>query len=439
MEYLEASLLDEWREWLDDHHNRSPGAWLITFRKGHGPYVPPYDANNIALRYGWYGVRQDAVDDQRVKHLYCPRHRYFPWSTPDRFETNKQVKAGTIHAAGLACVLRAQRDGSWWIEDRMVVRPLPIDLIFALDEVPSLREKFHLLDPTRRSSLLARLAADTGRTKKSREQAIGRLIAVLVQLHVSGRWWADADSVRNEHIKFDLSERLIGMFERAHEAASTLVLTGPPGLSKSWSAAEFVARTPGAAAAAALPAGDDISWVQTQQSLIRSARTLGAGRPDAGLPSVRANAAKLSSAIVSSRTYLRGLHRGRSSPALKITFVLDDAQRLSDDALGRLLEFVDLHAPFPIGLVLIGTPSLRKRLTVGPGQGVGLPSAHELYSLKPGDLSKDDMICFLAAKGLADAALRHRVADQLTKEGAWSLRKAQQAVERLSGEAPPKS
>jgi hypothetical protein len=32
--------LEQLHDWLAAHHGSSPGAWLVLWRKGRGPYVP---------------------------------------------------------------------------------------------------------------------------------------------------------------------------------------------------------------------------------------------------------------------------------------------------------------------------------------------------------------------------------------------------------------
>jgi uncharacterized protein YdeI (YjbR/CyaY-like superfamily) len=66
-----------WREWLGEHHDESPGVWLVLAKKGASePTSLTYEqALEEALCHGWIdgqvGRRDDATDRQR----FTPRRR----------------------------------------------------------------------------------------------------------------------------------------------------------------------------------------------------------------------------------------------------------------------------------------------------------------------------------------------------------------------------
>ncbi len=53
-ERVHALTAEEWREWLQANHERSPGAWLVFWRSGTGrPRLSYEDAVFEALCFGW--------------------------------------------------------------------------------------------------------------------------------------------------------------------------------------------------------------------------------------------------------------------------------------------------------------------------------------------------------------------------------------------------
>ena len=258
MDHVEVTDLEEWRAWLDQHHDQSPGAWLVSFRKGRGPYVGPYEANNEALRYGWFHAHRLRVDDLRIRHLYRPRRRYLPWSPSDRIETVKQIEAGYIHGAGLRRAREAQEDGSWDIGDEIRTGSIPLDLMEALDCRPDTRARFDLIDPAAKNQLLRQLSLDTGQRRGRRAELIEQLMNTVDRIDPLAPWWVPKKQFADDWVALAISGRLIGMFENAHEVNGALALTGPPGLGKSRSAAEFLRRNPKVAASVYLTPGSEL-------------------------------------------------------------------------------------------------------------------------------------------------------------------------------------
>lgn len=439
MDHVEVTDLEEWRAWLDQHHDQSPGAWLVTFRKGRGPYVGPYEANNEALRYGWFDQHQAPVDDLRVKHLYRPRRPFLPWSSRDRFETDKAVELGRMTTVGLKRAEEAKADGSWCSADLARIGRLPLDLTEALDGRPDLRDTFDLLDPKSKNGLLWRLKHATGRTPGLRSKHIHELLQALGALVVDGRWWNAAEiQGLDRHINLKVSRRLLDEFEAVHLRAGTLIVTGPPGLSKSWSADEFVRRHPHTIGRAKLPAYSNVSWLDTQRQILTAVRGLGATRPDFSQGTTHQAASfLLSSALNAAFVRAGGTFPLQAVSGGAVSIVIDDAQRLSASAISNLLaRDRTLSRCLPFGLILVGDASLSQRIDVETRAG----ASTTVVTLTQDDLIAEDIGVFLTGVGLRDADAQAVIVDHLNQRGQWSLRRAQQIAERtisLAGPAEP--
>jgi uncharacterized protein YdeI (YjbR/CyaY-like superfamily) len=58
---------EAWRAWLERHHARSDGVWLVSWKKHTGrPAIPYDDAVCEALCFGWVDSRPRRIDDDRA-------------------------------------------------------------------------------------------------------------------------------------------------------------------------------------------------------------------------------------------------------------------------------------------------------------------------------------------------------------------------------------
>lgn len=421
---------EEWRSWLHNNHGRSGGAWLATFRKGRGPYLAPADANTIALHYGWYHAHRTPSEGDLIQHLYRPRRRFIPWSEKDRAETTKQIDAGLIHPAGLRVARMAQADGSWDIGDRARLGRVPLDLLESLDHAPETRGRFDLLDPRVKNQLLKQLTIDSRWHPERRVDLIGQVLKTVDQLDPAEPWWAPPPPAEHGHVDLDISKRILSRFKRVHQTAGRFALIGPSGLSKTWSASQFVRLNPNSTAIVRTSGGAAASWTEMQRELTRAARGLGATRPHVSerLAGVDLGFA-LASAVADARSLKGGTLRGHGIVADGVTFIIDDAQSLSKTVLARLLLPDAAIASEPVGLILIGTPELTERLDAVEGSAGSSTIQVERQTLAADDLTSEDMQRALAAWGIAGLSDQDAVLEKLRMTGTRSLR----ALKRLAG------
>lgn len=129
-----------WRDWLDENHETSDGAWLVTGRPNSGvPQIDYEAAIQEALCFGWIDGQAGSVDEQRSKLYFSPRRAGSPWSRYNKRRIEKVTAAGLMRPAGLAVIERAKEDGSWSIFDSVDRLELPAELEAALDSRPNAR------------------------------------------------------------------------------------------------------------------------------------------------------------------------------------------------------------------------------------------------------------------------------------------------------------
>ena len=125
-----------WRSWLEVNHATARGAWLVTWRRGHGPVLAYEEAVEEALCFGWVDSTAGRVDDRRSKLYFAPRKPGSGWAATNKARVERLLAAGLMAPAGIAAVERAKADGSWTSLDAIELGIIPDDLVAALAAHP---------------------------------------------------------------------------------------------------------------------------------------------------------------------------------------------------------------------------------------------------------------------------------------------------------------
>ncbi len=126
-----------WRAWLEKHHARREGVWLISFKKSTGKQAFDYEASvEEALCFGWVDSKGNRLDDQRTMLWFAPRKPRSGWSRPNKERVARLTAAGLMHPAGLAKIEAAKQDGAWTALDAVENLEIPPDLAQALAAHP---------------------------------------------------------------------------------------------------------------------------------------------------------------------------------------------------------------------------------------------------------------------------------------------------------------
>jgi uncharacterized protein YdeI (YjbR/CyaY-like superfamily) len=134
---------EAWRAWLERHHRRGTGVWLVFFRKATGqPRVEYEEAVEEALCFGWIDSKPGKLDEDRSMLWFAPRKPGSGWARPNKRRVERLVLEGRMSAFALERIEAAKRDGSWnrlyAVEDLVV----PDDLVAALAWHPRAAEHF---------------------------------------------------------------------------------------------------------------------------------------------------------------------------------------------------------------------------------------------------------------------------------------------------------
>jgi uncharacterized protein YdeI (YjbR/CyaY-like superfamily) len=102
---LDVTNRDDWRAWLEKHHDTEREAWLIYYKKHTGkPRIPYDDAVEEALCFGWIDSIVKRMDDEKYAQKFTPRKDKSKWSELNKRRAKKMIECGRMTEAGLAKV-----------------------------------------------------------------------------------------------------------------------------------------------------------------------------------------------------------------------------------------------------------------------------------------------------------------------------------------------
>lgn len=132
---LHGETREEWRAWLEQHHEDSGGAWLVSWKKATGrPFVPYTETVDEALCFGWVDSRTNRLDEERGMRLFTPRNPKSGWSRINREKVAGLTEQGLMAPAGNRMVETAKSNGAWTVYDEIEDLVVPPDLAAALAE-----------------------------------------------------------------------------------------------------------------------------------------------------------------------------------------------------------------------------------------------------------------------------------------------------------------
>lgn len=176
-EHVHPETAEAWVAWLREHHGRSEGVWVVSWRRATGRPVVPYDEIVCeALAWGWIDGPARPVDGERSKLRFAPRSPRSAWSRPNKERVARLEAEGRMQPAGAAVVERAKATGTWTILDAAEALEVPEDLERAFADHPGSRERWEGFPPSARRAILGWIAmAKRPPTREKRVTETARL------------------------------------------------------------------------------------------------------------------------------------------------------------------------------------------------------------------------------------------------------------------------
>ncbi|EPH46452.1 YdeI/OmpD-associated family protein [Streptomyces aurantiacus] len=166
-------------EWLDAHHEDSPGVWLKLAKKASGvPSVAGQEVIDLELCFGWIDGQRRRLDETYFLQKITPRRPRGTWSKRNIDRAEALIAEGRVRERGLAEIAAAKADGRWDAAyDAQAEATVPDDLAAALDAEPRARRTYDGLGKTDRYLVILRL--QTARTARTRAARLERMVAAL--------------------------------------------------------------------------------------------------------------------------------------------------------------------------------------------------------------------------------------------------------------------
>jgi uncharacterized protein YdeI (YjbR/CyaY-like superfamily) len=133
----------QWRNWLQIHHARPDGIWLVFWKKASGRALLSYDeVVEEALCFGWIDSKPNKLDEHRSLLWIAPRKPGTGWSRLNKNRVERLIANRQMDLAGLVKVDAAKADGSWTKLDAVENLEIPDDLRNALAQLPAASSYF---------------------------------------------------------------------------------------------------------------------------------------------------------------------------------------------------------------------------------------------------------------------------------------------------------
>lgn len=176
-----------WRAWLEREHERSPGIWLVTWRKASGRPVLAYDdIVEEALCFGWIDSKAAKVDDDRTRLLLTPRKARSSWSRSNKVRWAAMEASRLVAPAGVAVVDTATADGSWSRLDDVEDLVVPADLAVAFGGHAGSRQQWDDFPPSARRGILEWIV--TAKRPDTRARRIDETARLAAQGELANQW-----------------------------------------------------------------------------------------------------------------------------------------------------------------------------------------------------------------------------------------------------------
>jgi len=242
------------------------------------------------------------------------------------------------------------------------------------------------------------------------------------------------------YIATSIARRLIVRMHATHERRCIAVFAGPPGIGKTTAIDALNRELPDGIVVVKV-ARRNAREVLVLQHVLDAIRRL-AGSPSAHFPS---SLWELRGEIFNSICSWAGAEPAAARRAEysasdfpKLTIVFDEAQNLSREAIEALRYWNDTdrcYAPFPLGLVFVGNNEFSLQTDLDGRSVISAAVADRaLYvqALEYSDVTDDDLILYLEAKGIVEeAALKTLIHHMNERRTNRSFRRIQDLVDDL--------
>jgi uncharacterized protein YdeI (YjbR/CyaY-like superfamily) len=148
-EEIQCAGRQEWRQWLQAHHDLMDEAWLVYYKKHTGrPSISYVESVEEAICFGWIDGKKRSIDNDRYAHRFSPRRPKSKWSPVNIKRATALIEKGLMQAAGLRSFERRLAYQEDFLELRnQQVLALPADMRARLKEHGTAWKNYVALTP----------------------------------------------------------------------------------------------------------------------------------------------------------------------------------------------------------------------------------------------------------------------------------------------------
>jgi uncharacterized protein YdeI (YjbR/CyaY-like superfamily) len=165
----------EWREWLQNNHDKKQSIWLIYYKKKSNiPTVTYSEAVDEALCFGWIDSKSKPLDEHTFMQFFCRRKNNSVWSRVNKEKIQRLTKEGLMTKAGYEIIETAKQNGSWTILDEAEALIIPADLENEFEKRPTAKAYFSTLSRSDKRNILQWLVL--AKRQETREKRITEIV-----------------------------------------------------------------------------------------------------------------------------------------------------------------------------------------------------------------------------------------------------------------------
>lgn len=148
-----------WEEWLEQHHDDSPGVRLQIAKKQSGLDSITYDeALEVALCYGWVDSQKEAWDERLWIQRFTKRGKRSIWSKVNKDKAERLIAEGRMKPPGFAAIEAAKVNGEWdKAYESQSNASLPEDFAQLLDRHPQAKAFYETLNKANQYAITFRI------------------------------------------------------------------------------------------------------------------------------------------------------------------------------------------------------------------------------------------------------------------------------------------
>jgi uncharacterized protein YdeI (YjbR/CyaY-like superfamily) len=150
----------DWRNWLEQNHDREQEVWLVYLKAGRGKTNIDYESSvEEALCFGWIDSIIQKIDEDKYARKFNPRRMDSKWSETNKRRVLKVIHEGRMTEAGIAKVtFDVNEVDTGEPKPRRAPVQMPEKMEEALKSRPGLWEAFQRVSPSYRRNYILWLA-----------------------------------------------------------------------------------------------------------------------------------------------------------------------------------------------------------------------------------------------------------------------------------------